>query len=137
MGPGHQRQEILLPRRRKHVIQEAEVCAERSPTHQLDCPKPPFIVTRNGVYESSTPAYPFQLSIPGPPFSYVYHLLYAYPALLPLAMARTQAFKEEVAFKFFFCPGGVSLIADWLHSHLSLRKMVSCPMPRGYESTLW
>jgi hypothetical protein len=27
----------------------------------------------------------FKLSIPGPPFSYVYHLLYAYPAFFLVA----------------------------------------------------
>jgi hypothetical protein len=96
-------------------------------------------VTRNGgLLGSSTPAYPFQLSIPGPPFSYVYHLLYAYPALLPLAMARPEheAFKEEVAFKFFFCPGGVSLGWIRLHSHLSLRRWFPVQCQEVHESTL-
>jgi hypothetical protein len=33
------------------------------------------------------------------PFSYVYHLLYAYPALLPLArLARTQSFQRRGSF---------------------------------------
>jgi hypothetical protein len=103
-----------------------------------DCPKPPFIV--NSKVYWGVPHQPifFQLSIPGPPFSYVYHFMHiSCSSTVGDGSARTQAFKEEVAFKFFFCPEVWALLLIRLHSHLSLRRWFPVQCQEVHESTLW
>jgi hypothetical protein len=77
--------------------------------------------------EKSSSKYEYQFL----PFSYVHHLLYPYPALLPVAMARPDylSLKNEVAFKLFFCPYGVgNTIEESVTFTPSLRKLAFSTM---------